>query len=174
MSNRKNILITYASGFGSTAEVAEQIGKNLAEQGLQVKVLLPSKIENLDQFDAVIIGSPIRYDRWMPEARSFVMNNQEQLSKLPVAYFFCCLALAKQNGDTEIKGQQYADKLTRLSPLVKPISIGRFAGVLDFRKMSLPMRLVFKLFSMIVGIKEGDYRDWNDIRQWSKSVAEKL
>lgn len=174
MSNRKNILITYASGYGSTAEVANNIGKYLSEEGLLVSVLSAADIENLNQYDAIIVGSPIQYDRWMPEVRSFVIDNQEHLSKVPVAYFFCCLTLAIRTDGTEKKARQYADKLYDLSQLVKPMSIGRFAGVLDLKKMSFPMRVVFKIFSMIVGIKEDDYRDWSEICQWSKDVATKF
>ena len=174
MSNMKNILITYASGFGSTAEVAHNIGKYLTEAGCLVEVLSPDEINNLNQYDVVIVGSPIRYDRWMPEARAFVIDNQEQLSKLPTAYFFCCLTLAIRTDDTEKKARQYAEKLNNLSPLVKPMSIGRFAGVLDLKKMPFFMRVVFKIFSVVIGIKDGDYRDWNEIHQWCKDIATKL
>ena len=174
ISNKKNILITYTSGYGSTAEVATNIGKHLSEEGFLVSILSPADVENITQYDAIIVGSPIQYDRWMPEVRSFVIDNQEHLSKVPVAYFFCCLTFAIRIDSTEKKARQYADKLYDLSQCVKPISIGRFAGVLDLKKMSFLMHVFFKIFSMIIGVKEDDYRDWNEIRQWSKDVATKF
>ena len=174
MLNGKNILVTYASAYGSTAEVAHKIGKYFTEQGSIVAVLRPTEVKNINQYDVIIVGSPIRYEHWMPEARTFVIDNQEHLSKVPVAYFFCCLALAIRTDDTERKGKQYADKLIVLSSQVQPLSIGRFAGVLDFSKMPFPIRFIFKIFSKIIGLKEGDHREWNEIQQWTKDLASKL
>ena len=174
MSNGKNILITYASGYGSTAEVAQEIGRYLVEEGFTVEVLTPAEVASLSQYDAVIVGSPIQYDRWMRETREFVIKNQEYLSKHPVAYFFNCLALAVRTDETEKKAMQYTNKLNSLSSHVQPLSIGKFAGVLDFRKMPILLRFIFKIFGAITGLKEGDYRDWNEIRLWAKNLAIKL
>jgi menaquinone-dependent protoporphyrinogen oxidase len=71
----------------------------------------------------------------MPEATEFVTANQNTLSKLPVAYFFTCLALSLQAGKGEKQAMVYSDKLYSLVPQVKPLSVGRFAGVLDYSKM---------------------------------------
>ena len=174
MLDGKNILVTCASGYGSTAEVGHKIGDYFTEQGAVVTILRPTEVTNISQYDVVIVGSPIRFDRWMPEARTFVINNQEQLGKISVAYFFCCLTLAIRTDDTERKGKQYADKLTALSSRVQPLSIGRFAGVLDFSKMPLPIGFIFKIFSKIIGLKAGDHREWSEIQQWTKDVASKL
>lgn len=174
MLNGKKILIVYSSGYGSTAEMAKKIGNTIAKEGAEVAVLSSVEVTDLDQYDAVIVGSPIRYDRWMPAAKAFVIDNQEYLNKIPVAYFFSCLVLAIRNEDTERKGRQYAEKLQAISSQVKPIDIGRFSGVLDFSKMPLPLRIIFKIFGAIIGLKEGDYRDWDEIRRWSKSIATKL
>lgn len=174
MLNGKRILIIYTSGYGSTAETAKKIGNYLTEEGSEVVVLSYIETTDIYQYDAVIVGSPIRYDRWMPAAKAFVIDNKEYLSKIPVAYFFSCLTLAVRTEDTERKARQYAEKLQALSSQVKPIGIGRFSGVLDFSKMPLPIRIIFKIFSAIIGLKEGDYRDWDEIRRWSKNIATKL
>ena len=174
MPDRKTILVTYDSGYGSTAEVAGQIEKSLCEADLLVDLQPVDNIKNLEQYSAVIIGSPIRYDRWMPAAKSFVLNHQQQLSKIPVAYFFCCMTLARRTAETEQKAQHYAEMLANLAPQVNPISIGQFSGVLDLTKMSLPLHLLFMIFSKISGIKPGDYRNWKEIRKWAKAIAEHL
>ena len=174
MFKGNKILVTYASAYGSTAEVAHKIGKYFTEQGSVVEVLRSTEITNISQYDVVVVGSPIRYEHWMPEARAFVIKNQEHLSKVHVAYFFCCLALAIRTEDTESKARQYADKLYALSSQVRPLSIGCFAGVLDYSKMPLPLRYIFKIFSAIIGLKEGDYREWREIQQWTKDVAGKI
>ena len=94
---RLNILVAYATGFGSTREVAEVIAEELRESGASVDL---RRIDDIDSFnnaiyDAVFIGSAIRYDHWMSVARKFVKHHQYTLSTVPVAYFFTCLTLSK-------------------------------------------------------------------------------
>jgi menaquinone-dependent protoporphyrinogen oxidase len=53
------ILVTYASRFGSTAGVAEAVGKTLAESGVQVDVIPMREVKDLSPYQAVIAGSSI-------------------------------------------------------------------------------------------------------------------
>jgi len=168
------ILVAYASEFGTTGEVAEAIGEALCQEGNTVETKWVNNVKDLNNYDAVIIGSAIRYDRWMPEATEFVTANQNILDKLPVAYFFTCLALAHQAEKAEKQAMAYSDKLYVLVPQVKPLSVGRFAGVLDYSKMPFFLRLIFKVILSILGVQEGDYRDWEAIRSWAKGVHFKL
>jgi menaquinone-dependent protoporphyrinogen oxidase len=170
----RKILITYASEFGTTGEVAEAIGKILCREGNTVETKWVKHVKDLHNYSAVIIGSAIQYDRWMPEAIEFVTANQNILSKLPVAYFFTCLVLSKQTEKAEHRALAYSDKLYALVPQVKPISVGRFAGVLDYGKMPLGFRLIAKGIYIIFRVQEGDYRDRDAIRAWTKDVHSKL
>lgn len=58
MNNK--ILVTYASRAGSTAEVAEAIGKTLAETGVQVDVIPMQAVKDLSPYQAIVAGSAIR------------------------------------------------------------------------------------------------------------------
>ncbi|WP_428543248.1 flavodoxin domain-containing protein [Profundibacter sp.] len=80
MPRRRNILIAYASRLGSTAEVAKTIADEI---GAQTRCI--DDIESLAGYDAVIIGSAIRYDKWLPEATDFVKTHQSTLQSMPVA-----------------------------------------------------------------------------------------
>lgn len=171
---KRKILVAYASQFGSTAEVAEEISDMLCQQDFLAEARWVKQVEDVSEYDAVIIGGAIQYDKWMPEAAEFVNKNQAELSKLPVAYFFTCLTLSRRNEKTEQKAQVYADKLMALSTQVQPVSIGRFGGVLNFSKMPFLYRILFKGFSTVSGVKEGDYRDWDAISTWTKETHFKL
>ena len=164
------ILVAYASGYGSTAEVAREMGESLTQDGITVTVSQLPFVDNLEQYDAVIVGSAIRYDRWMPAAKDFVINNSDTLDKMPVAFFFNCLTLARRTDKNEEKAQQYAKQLLSLNENVKPLSIGGFPGVLDYTKMPFFIRIIFKIFGYIMGLPPGDYRDWKEIRQWTKDI----
>jgi menaquinone-dependent protoporphyrinogen oxidase len=170
----QKILVAYASESGTTAEVAEAIGEVLCQEGNTVETKWVKNVKDLNGYDAVIIGSAIQYDRWMPEAAELVKANQKILQQLPVAYFFTCLVLHKLNTKGDLKAKKYSDKLQALVPQVKPVSIGGFVGVLDYSKMGFFSRLLMKVILFNKGVKEGDYRDWDAIRAWAKDTQLKL
>lgn len=166
------VLVTYDSKLGSTAEVAAFMGRVLAEQGAWVAVNPLSEVDDLDAYDSVIIGSAIRYDRWLPDATAFVKRHKKTLSDQPVSFFFICLTLAKSTPAAILKAEGYAEKLRSLTPEVKPVAVGGFAGVLQFARTPWPARLALRVLSIASGVKEGDYRDWEAIRSWTLSQLE--
>lgn len=174
MSNE--ILVTYASRASSTAGVAEAIGKTLAEGGLEVDVLPMQEVHDLTPYSAIVAGSAIRMDSWLPEAMQFVKQHQEELNKKPFATFLVCLALSAKNEKRLEKAKQgAANYLQPVRELVTPVSEGRFAGALNLSKIpELRYRLLFRLPVMFGVFSEGDFRDWDAIRQWASDLAENL
>lgn len=161
------VLVTYDSKLGSTAEVAKFMGSVLSERGASITVKPLSEVDDLEAYGSVIIGSAIRYDRWLPDATAFVRENKKALSNVPVSFFFTCLTLAKPTPAALLKAEEYADKLRSLVPEVKPMTVGGFAGVLQFARTPWPARWVLRMLSIATGVKEGDYRDWAAIRSWT-------
>ena len=164
------ILIAYASESGSTAEVAKAIGDALCEDGNTVETKWIKNVKDINNYDAIIIGSAIIYEDWMPEAKEFVKNNQDILKNTPVAYFITCMALSSKEEGAMQQAIEYSDKLCALVPQVKPVNVGRFAGVLDYSKIPFLKRILVRGVMAIHKVKEGDYRDWNTIRSWAKSI----
>jgi menaquinone-dependent protoporphyrinogen oxidase len=163
----KTILVTYASRFGATAGVAEAIGKTLAENGAQVDVLPMKDVKDLSSYRAVVAGSAINGGAWLPEAMQFVQSHQAELKQVPFAAFLVCMTLAMKNGE-----QYRSNVSTWLDPvraLVRPVSEGLFAGMLEIDKIpSFSDRMKFRL-SVLFGVwKEGDHRDWNAIQSWAQ------
>jgi menaquinone-dependent protoporphyrinogen oxidase len=167
------ILVTYASRTGSTAGVAETIGRKLTEEGIQADVYPMQDVNDLDGYDAVIAGSAIQAAQWLPEAMQFLHNNRKELSVKPVAIFTVCMTLAMKNGE---KYRQAVEQwIEPVRKLVNPLSEGLFKGILDIRKVpSLSQRIKFRL-SVLMGVwKEGDHRDWVAIAAWSEDLKRKL
>jgi menaquinone-dependent protoporphyrinogen oxidase len=50
MMNNEKILVAYASRAGSTAEIAEAIGKTIANHGIEVDVCRMDTVTNLTQY----------------------------------------------------------------------------------------------------------------------------
>jgi menaquinone-dependent protoporphyrinogen oxidase len=162
------ILVAYASRTGSTAGVAEAIGKTLSENGVQVEVRPMEDVKDLAPYRAVVAGSAIQGRQWLPEAMQFVQAHQTSLAQKPFAAFLVCMTLTISNGKYRA---QVADWLQPVRALVKPVSEGLFAGALDINKVpSFSDRLKFRL-SVVFGVwSEGDHRDWNAIRAWAEST----
>ena len=166
---KSKILVTYASRNGSTAGVAEEIGKTLAESGASVDVLPVQEVKDLAPYLAVVAGSAIQGGAWLPEAIQFVQAHQAELMKKPFAIYLVCITMSMKNAEQLRPG--VSAWIEPVRALVRPVSEGLFAGALDISKIpSFGDRLKFKL-SVLMGFwKEGDHRDWKAIRNWAKSL----
>lgn len=171
------ILVTFASRSGSTAGIAEAIGKTLAKSGAQVDVLPMKDVKDLAPYRAVVAGSAIQAAQWLPEAMQFVKSHQAELSRRPFAAFLVCMTLAMNGGRSGTHPQrdyrqQVAAWLDPVCAIVKPLSKGLFAGALDISKVpSFSDRLKFRL-SVRMGVwSEGDHRDWGAIHAWAESLG---
>ena len=162
------ILVAYASRTGTTASVAEAIGKTLAEHGAEVDVVDMKDVRDLTVYKAAVIGSAIQNHQWLPEAMDFVRANRATLNAMPAAAFLVCMTLAMRRGDYR---DQVSAWLDPVRALVKPVSVGLFPGALDISKIpSAGDRFKFRL-SVLFGVwSEGDHRDWSAIRAWTESL----
>ena len=169
MSMLNKILVTYASRTGATAGVAEAIAKTLAENGAQVDVYPMQDVKDIAPYQAIVAGSAVQDRQWLPEAMQFVRRHQVTLNQKPFAMFSVCMTLAMRDG--EKYRPQVMEWLAPVRALVRPVSEGLFAGVLDIQKIpSFNDRLKFRI-SVATGVwSEGDHRDWNAIRNWANGL----
>ena len=167
MTNK--ILVTYASRAGSTAEVAQAIGKTLSEGGAQVDVLPMNDVKDLYAYQAVVAGSAIRGSKWLPEAVQFMRAHQSTLRHIPFAMFTVCITLAMSNAEqyrSAVRGW-----VAPMRDLVQPRSEGLFAGMLDFSKLPFNWDTLMLRLTVAFGIfPRGDHRDWKAIHSWAESL----
>ena len=159
------VLVAYASRAGATAEVAEEVGKVLAAEGLMVDVLPVQKVVSLEPYGALVLGSAARIGRLIPETMRFARKFSKQVKALKVVYFVSCLTMYKQTPEARTTVMGY------LKPLVKmkePLDIGLFGGAM------VPEKIPGFWSKVMKNAERGDYRDWDLIREWAKGVAEKL
>jgi menaquinone-dependent protoporphyrinogen oxidase len=167
---RRRSLVAYSGEFGSTAEIARAISDILRDQNVLVDVKSVTQVENVTSYDAVIVGSAIQYDRWMPQATRFVERHASMLKGVPVAFFFSCLTLSRKNEQSERQAQGYADKLRSDFSALHPLSVAGFAGVLDYSKFTIYVRPLARLMFAVLGVSEGDHREWDVIGKWAESI----
>jgi len=166
------ILVTYASRTGSTAGVADAIGEALSARGAEVDVRPMNEVSVLTPYAAVVLGSAIRHQQWLPEAMEWLRTHRAELVEKPVAAFQVCMTMATSK---ESYRQGVPEWMAPVRALVRPVSEGFFAGVLELAKVpSWRQRLGFWV-SIKLGVwREGDHRDWAAIRAWADALPAQL
>ncbi|MDH7489647.1 MAG: flavodoxin domain-containing protein [Anaerolineae bacterium] len=163
----KRLLVAYATRAGSTESIAEAVAASLRSEGFQVDVQPVRKVRSLAGYAGVIVGSAIRAGRPMPEAVSFVEKHEQELSRIPVAYFVVCLTMANDTEENRCTVAAYLDGLRAKTPSVKPVDVGLFPGVMDSRRLPFPIRLLMRAMKA----RDGDYRNWDAVREWAVRIA---
>jgi hypothetical protein len=86
------ILIAYASEFGTTGEVAAAIGEVLCQEGYTVETKWVKNVKDINNYDQVIIGSAILFNKGVKEGdyrdwnaiRAWAKDAQLKLNLAPV------------------------------------------------------------------------------------------
>jgi len=157
----KRILVAYASGAGSTGEVAEAIGRKLQAAEVAVDVLPVTAVTALNAYSGLVLGSSIRAGRWLPGAVQFVDRFRPQIGRLPVAYFTTCLTMVNDTPDSRRTVLAYMEPVRLLAPEIEPVGIGLFAG-----------SIAPEIAQVLPGESGpyGDYRDWGAIEAWAEAI----
>lgn len=158
----QRILVAYASGAGSTAEVANAIGDVIQAANVKVDILPAREVTDVHEYQAVVLGSSIRLGRWLPDAVQFLERMAEQLSTMPMAYFTTCLAMVDDTAESRRTVLAYMEPIRQLAPEITPVGIGLFAGSFD------------PTYRQVMPGGEhgphGDYRNWEAIRAWAAEI----
>jgi len=160
-------LVVYATRAGSTGEVAHAISERLCAMGFDAEVQPVESVRSLAGFQALVLGSAIRYGAWLPEMTKFIESRRSELAQLPVAIF--TLHMQALATDAASQGQR-AGYTKAVRAVVTPRDEVFFAGKVDLATLSFFERLAVKLVKSPVG----DMRDWGPIRQWADGLAQKL
>ena len=155
------VLVTYASKHGSTRAIAEAIGDRLRERGVKTDVRPVRDVDDLEGFDAVVVGSAVYLGSWMKEGQAFLDRHAEVLRGVPVWLFS-----SGPMGTDE--GEALLDKQRRRLETVGPRDHHVFGGALDRDKLGFLERRVVKAAKTPLG----DFRDWTDVERWADSIAD--
>ena len=158
------VLISAASKHGSTAEIAEAIGRVLRAEGLETIVMAPEKVASLGPYDAVVLGSAVYVGRWMDSATAFAKRHELVLQRRPV-WLFSSGPLGEPPQPIDPLAEVNATK-TRLGARDHRI----FTGRLDRSSLGL----VERAMTSAVKAPAGDFRDWDDVEDWAAGIASAL
>jgi menaquinone-dependent protoporphyrinogen oxidase len=165
----RNVLVAYASKYGSTAEIAGRIARVLKGEGHRVQLRDASEVGQVAEFDAVVLGSAVYAGQWRKSAVELMLSNESSLSKIPV-WFFSSGPTGEGKPAALMNGWEFPDSLEQAARRIEPRGIEFFHGVLDPEQLSLPEKLIVKG----LGAPLGDFRDWEQIEVWAENIAKFL
>ena len=165
MSTR--ILVAYVSPKGSTAEIAQAIGKEMQFAGYPVDVVEMKTVSSLEEYTAVVIGAPLYMGKVVGDMAKFIRKHLHSLERLPVAAFSVGMSPVDKNpASMEKAGTIFHHALAPLEPVAETI----FAGKVDPEKLSFVQKWMIKKANAPVG----DFRDWEAIAAWAKELPGKM
>jgi menaquinone-dependent protoporphyrinogen oxidase len=167
--NRMTVLVAAASKHGATGEIAARIGARLAEHVVEVEVRNLAQVTDVSGYDALVIGSGIYLGNWLKQARRFLDEHAEELAQRPTWLF----ASGSIVGDPPVGDDPNALRSGLAEQLVETTRAREhklFGGKLDGSKLGPVERLPVR---MARG-REGDWRDWAAVDEWSAAIAHEL
>ncbi|GCE09017.1 flavodoxin domain-containing protein [Dictyobacter aurantiacus] len=159
------ILVLYASKHGSTRGIAECLAEQLKQEGKETELHTVDEVLNPERYEAFVIGSAIYYGSWLIEATKWVHRHRDILSRHPI-WLFSSGPLGTAIEDAEQQPKEIAEFQQTLD--IQDTRI--FFGTLDHSKLSFAERMMSKG----VGASEGDFRDWQAIKDWATKIARDL
>ena len=166
----KNILVTYASKYGATKEIAEKIGEVLRQTGLRANVIPVDSTHDITPYKAIILGSAVYVGKWQKEAVEFLQINEKILAARPV-WLFSSGPTGEGDPVELVEGERLPPALQPLVDRIQPRDIAVFHGYINPGKINLIEKWAIK---SLVKKPFGDFRDWDAIAAWATSIAESL
>lgn len=165
----RRVLVAYASRYGSTQGVAERIATELRAGGDRVELLPVGEVADAGIYDAVVFGSPVFNQRWLPEADEFVHRNLRALATRPVWLF----SVGTFGDGKWIIGplmKREPKGIAEIEEAIDARDYRVFAGVIDRHQWPALSRLFFHA----LGGRLGDNRDWPAIETWAAGIREAI
>lgn len=164
------VVVCYASRHGGTQELAAAIADGLTEATATshipcaIDFLAIGDVTDLSPYDAVVLGSAVYMGDWLREAKDFVASHAAELSRKLVWLF----------SSGPVAGQPRVAVTPAIETALLRESSARehkiFGGRVDRKALSFTERAILRM----VGAPDGDFRDWDDVAHWARTIAETL
>jgi menaquinone-dependent protoporphyrinogen oxidase len=166
---QKKVLVVYASKYGATKEIAEKISEILQQSGCLVDIFPTNRVNSLETYAAVILGSAVYIGQWQKPAVKFLQANESVLKQKPV-WLFSSGPTGKGDPVELLKGWSLPENIKAVVERIHPRGVAVFHGYID------PEKINFLEKQIVKGVKAemGDFREWDSIVNWAKAIAEAI
>lgn len=152
------VLVAYSSRTGSTAQVAHMIGRAFPARGIAVDVVPARRVESLDGYEFVVLGSAIYGGHWRPEVMRLMRRHRHQLALRQVWLF--------QTGLAVLRGGRSIDPTPAAVRELAGAAVGPVTFPARLARPGLRPRLMPSQEALLA-----QRRDWDRVRRWAAGVA---
>jgi menaquinone-dependent protoporphyrinogen oxidase len=156
------VLVTAATKYGATGEIAQAIGEVFTERGWDATVIPPDQVKAVERFDVVVLGSAVYAGHWLRPARELVDRSGDALAARPVWLFS-----SGPIGDPPKPEEDPVD-VAEILQATKAREHRVFAGKLVRKQLNFPDRAI----AAALRVPEGDFRDWEEVKGWAAGIAD--
>ena len=163
------VLVTYASKYQSTAEIAARIAKAIRSKKWTLDLIPVSMDIDPKNYDAIILGSALYMGQWMNSAAEFILTHEKVLTERST-WLFSSGPTGEGEAARLLNGFTFPIVLAGVAERINPQNIAIFHGKLDGNALGWGERLIVRA----VHAQYGDYRDWESVETWASSIRAKL
>ena len=164
------ILVTYASKYGATREIAERIDAVLHQAGLQTDIYPVDGVQDLTPYKAVILGSAVYIGKWQKEAVAFLQTHEKSLAVRPV-WLFSSGPTGEGDPVELVEGKRLPADLQMIVHRFQPRDVAVFHGYINPNKVNAIEKWAIK---SLVKKPFGDFRDWDAIVNWGTRIVAEM
>jgi menaquinone-dependent protoporphyrinogen oxidase len=172
------VLVAYASRHGSTAGIADRIAERMRRVGVEADSVDMSQVDEIDGYDAYVVGSAAYMFHWMKEARSFVRRHRKVLAYKPL-WLFSSGPLGNDLVDDKgrdifeaSRPREFEEFKETLAPMGEKVFFGAWDPSLP--PVGMAERFMKSLPAGTEGLPTGDFRDWAAIEAFADEVVADL
>lgn len=158
------VLVSAATKYGATGEIARAIADVLTARGLEVTLVPPEEVGRIDDYDAAVLGSAVYAGHWLKPAKELVGRSSGALAGRPVWLFS-----SGPIGDPP-KPEEDPVEVEDVMEATNARGHRVFAGKLVKKQLSFGEKAIV----LALRAPEGDFRDWDAIRAWAEEIAGEL
>jgi menaquinone-dependent protoporphyrinogen oxidase len=157
------VLVVYGSSHGGTAGLASMVAEAFVALDLSADLGDAADVDDLDGYDAVVVGGALYDGRWHADAREFVERNAASLQQRAVWLF----SSGPLNDSARSGALAPVIGVQELARTVEARGHMTFGGRLDKPRGGF-------LGSMLAWGPPGDYRDGGQVTEWVRRIAARL
>ncbi|NIP95247.1 MAG: flavodoxin, partial [Akkermansiaceae bacterium] len=87
MTAKNKVLVSAGSKHGATAEIARRLGRTLESEGYEVAVIPPGDVDEIESYDAFVLGSAVYAGHWTEDAKQLAARVGDLAAQRPVWVF---------------------------------------------------------------------------------------
>jgi menaquinone-dependent protoporphyrinogen oxidase len=159
-------LVAYGTKNGSTREIAEAIGAEMRDQGVEADCIEAGDVDSVEPYGTVVLGSAVYMKRWRKDARRLLSGEAKRLRDRSL-WIFSSGPCGEQDPDKDDKDWSEPPKTIARAEKLGAREHVVFGG----RIPENPSNFVERAMATNTPEEYRDMRDWDEIRAWARKIA---